>query len=389
MGDVVEADAETNAVFETVAVLPDTPGGNTIVDATTAVEWLNKTKTFGLKGIYELKGESLTYCIAQPGEERPTAFEVRKGSRHTLVRLKRFKTGEAEIEKRLTDANVTIHKDEIGWITNLGFIRKPNVEELLSVASGLKKLNRVTFTDSAVSSTGLVHLSKSTALDSLSIKSESASIDGLDVLATAPRLRELSLSGNRIDDVALAGVSQLKQLRNLELQRPSASSDALKSTIESLPLLIRLDVDGANLDGDAWQAITSLKQLKTLSAAGSNIADQDLEHIGELTGLSGLLIQNTTMSDEGFARLTALSEMNFLRIDGTRITNKSLELISQSFPKLRTLYIQNLGDGVTDEGLLALGRHPGLNYIHVSKDKFSPKTLDQVRSIRDDLRVND
>ena len=376
--------------MESIAALPETAAGSTIPDAsTTAVALLNNAKTFGLQGIYELKGESLRYCIAHPGEERPTAFEVKKGSQHTLVRLKRFRTGEADIEKQLTDANVTVRKDDIGWITNVGIDQKPNADELLSVASGLKKLNHLTLNDSTVSSAGLAHLSELDALYSVWIKSDSGSINGLDALSNSPRLHELSLSGKRIDDEALAGVRHLKQIRELQLQRPSASSDTLKHLIESLPLLIRLDVDGASLDADAWQAVTRLKQMKTLSAASSNLTDRDLATLSRLTRLSGLLIQNTTISDEGFVHLATLRELNFLRIDGTQITDESLELISRSFPKLRTLYIRNVGEGVTDEGLLALGKHPALNYIHVSRDKFSREAIDQVQESRENLRVND
>lgn len=352
-------------------------------------EWLNKANTLGLQGIYEIRGDSLSYCFAQPGEARPGSFDVQDGSRHTLIRLKRFSTGEEEIENQLSDAGVKVHKDEVGWITNVRIERKPNSDDLLSVAAGLKKLDSITINGSAVSATGLKHLSKLDSLRSVSIKAESVSVTGLESLSVAPHLYSLSLSGDQIDDQALLGVSQLKQIRRLELQRPSASSDALMQLIAALPSLTRLDVDGAKLDSGTWQAVARMQNLTTLSAAGSNVADQDLLEIRQLSSLTGLLIQNTTTSDEGFGHLAGLSNLNFLRIDGTRVTNQSLQLISRSFPNLRTLYIQNLDEGVTDDGLLALGQHPRLNYIYISKNKFSQAAIEKVRKVREDLRVND
>jgi len=40
--------------------------------------------------IYDLRGDSLTYCIAAPGYPRPTGFETRKDDGRTLVTLKRI-----------------------------------------------------------------------------------------------------------------------------------------------------------------------------------------------------------------------------------------------------------------------------------------------------------
>jgi uncharacterized protein (TIGR03067 family) len=37
-----------------------------------------------LLGIYRIEGDKLELCFAAPGKERPTAFESREGSGHTL-----------------------------------------------------------------------------------------------------------------------------------------------------------------------------------------------------------------------------------------------------------------------------------------------------------------
>ena len=39
-------------------------------------------------GIYELEGDVLRICGARPGQERPTEFETRDGSDHTLITCK-------------------------------------------------------------------------------------------------------------------------------------------------------------------------------------------------------------------------------------------------------------------------------------------------------------
>lgn len=352
-----------------------------------SAKWLQKANELGLKGIYEIKGDHLAYCFAQPGDKRPASFDVAKGSGYTLVRLKRFTTGEEKIEKQLLDANTKVQKDEVGWIMGISIVNAPNADELLSAATDLKKLNRVSVTESSISSAGFQHLAKMPGLYSLSVKAESHPITGIEALADLPKLRDVSLRGSQVNDGVLRAASQLKQLYRLNLYRASASSDAVEKLVVTLPSLTRFDVNGANLDSSAWNAIADMQHLQMLSAARSNITDKDLAGLGRLKQLTGLLIQNTAASDRGFAELASLSKLNFLRIDGTLVTDESLKLIARSFPNLRTLYMGNLGVGITDEGLLALGQHPALNYIHVSKGKFSQQAIEILRKVRKELRV--
>jgi uncharacterized protein (TIGR03067 family) len=44
-----------------------------------------------VKGIYEIDGDTIKYCYAPPGKDRPRAFISKPGSGHTLMILKRLK----------------------------------------------------------------------------------------------------------------------------------------------------------------------------------------------------------------------------------------------------------------------------------------------------------
>ncbi len=45
-----------------------------------------------VQAIYELKGDTLKLCFAEPDTERPTEFKAEEGSRRILVILKRVKS---------------------------------------------------------------------------------------------------------------------------------------------------------------------------------------------------------------------------------------------------------------------------------------------------------
>jgi uncharacterized protein (TIGR03067 family) len=44
-----------------------------------------------IKGIYEIKGDELHVCTAEPGKDRPTEFSSKQGSNWSLMTLKRLK----------------------------------------------------------------------------------------------------------------------------------------------------------------------------------------------------------------------------------------------------------------------------------------------------------
>ena len=114
--------------------------------------------------------------------------------------------------------------------------------------------------------------------------------------------------------------------------------------------------------------------------------DIALKEVGKIRTLRGLMIQSTSITDEGIKQILDLPELDFLRIGDNRLTDASLKRIAMSLPKLTTLYLHRL-DGVTDEGLLALGNHPKLQYVHISRGQFSSAAIEKLRAVREGLRV--
>lgn len=77
--------------------------------------------------------------------------------------------------------------------------------------------------------------------------------------------------------------------------------------------------------------------------------EEELVHIKHLTGLWGINLQNTWITDVGMAHLSGFSNLSELKIDATYITNGGLAHLS-NFANLRKLSLKDI-NGVSDAGL--------------------------------------
>lgn len=87
---VVIKDGKHSVYFGTDVAVKEIPFA---VDETTSPKTTTDTLPDGttIKGIYKLDGDTLTSCVAAAGKERPTVFESKPGSGHTLRVFKRVK----------------------------------------------------------------------------------------------------------------------------------------------------------------------------------------------------------------------------------------------------------------------------------------------------------
>ncbi len=347
------------------------------------VVWLDDSRSLVLRGIYQLTEDKLQYCFSQPGRDRPTEFKVTKGSGQTLVRLKRFSTGEQPIVAELKAAGVQPQEDEIGWIKSLQFSKVSGpIQPLLAKAVGLKKVSEIYLHGHDLTSGDFRQLGRISTLRHLIVQNKTESVSGFSSFKPSGPLTLLVLNGNSINDGVIDGVS-LSGLKTLNLRDTSLSTTALAKFIERHPTLTRVDLASVRVDSKVMIALTTLKHLSSLSVNDKSFGDEEAAYVGRMKSLEGLLIQNSNISDSGLTKLTTLDDLNFLRLGDTQVTDDGLRLIGASFPKLRTLYLWGKGNRFTNDGIRSLVNHPALNEIHATKpidDQIVRDTVQKLRS---------
>jgi len=101
-------------------------------------------------------------------------------------------------------------------------------------------------------------------------------------------------------------------------------------------------------DSDDVKELSDLKdQITWLDLGATQVDDQALSSIGEMTYLTKLHLEKTAVTDEALKHLAGLEYLEYLNLYGTEITDAGLEHI-KDLPKLRSLFLWQ--SKVTKEG---------------------------------------
>ncbi len=65
---------------------------------------------------------------------------------------------------------------------------------------------------------------------------------------------------------------------------------------------------------------------------GTHITDAGLQHLAELSQLSGLNVEGTQVTDVGLEHLEEMSHLDWLRLSGTKVTNEGVKKLQKALP---------------------------------------------------------
>lgn len=172
-----------------------------------------------------------------------------------------------------------------------------------------------------------------------------------------------------------------------------AISDDSLIHLESLVNLEQLLIS-TGIGDRGIQHLRRLNNLRHVEVAVSGvpaiyISDKSMEILGALKGMEILrLYFCSNITDYGLERLTGLSNLKELGLNGTGVTNKGLQHLS-AFPKIQTLSLAVTG--INDDGIdiliQLLPSLPLLNKIIISNSQVTIKGREQLMDSRRGLSV--
>ncbi|CAI5458031.1 unnamed protein product [Closterium sp. Yama58-4] len=182
----------------------------------------------------------------------------------------------------------------------------------LSHASAMPCLTSIDLDKSSgFSAEGMKHLYKLPQLQRLSLRTVAVSDDHLEGIAAASKLQNISLTNSKVTDAGLQLLTGLP-LKTLELNCCQGVTAAGMAHVGRVTGLESLFLENVNTGGDGLQHLTSLTNLKLL-ALPTGITDSGMEHVRHLTALQHLDMTASAVTEAGVKWLKSLPLLSYTR----------------------------------------------------------------------------
>jgi hypothetical protein len=264
-------------------------------------------------------------------------------------------------------------------------------------------LKSIWLTGEQVNDEILAQCARMPQLQTLNLSGESgtATPAGIARLEAASNLDLLGLNGKWVKDETLAGATDLRQLKSLQLYEPNTSSRIFASISElpNLESLVIIRAPGIQDEGTAelarlrklrtlWlmgtsigdsslKSISRLEELDSLELSATNISDAGVPHLNKLTKLRSLSMAHTQVGDRGIQALADLKRLTFLTLIKTQITDECLPTIA-GMTELQSLYLE-FRAAPHPERLLQLCALKQLRHLNITGPGIAPETVDALR----------
>jgi hypothetical protein len=173
----------------------------------------------------------------------------------------------------------------------------------------------------------------------------------LNDLTKVPKLRRLSLLGQKYDDkAALTIADTFKSLEEAYLRNTSITNAGVQhlSRLEKLKILT---LDDSLVDDGMADSIRKMKQLTWLSMGDCAVGDDTLAALSECPEMWYVFLDHTRVTDKGLAHLPKLKRPLALYLSECKsVTDAGMKSLSQ-LPDSPNLHIELTRTGVTEDGV--------------------------------------
>jgi internalin A len=272
--------------------------------------------------------------------------------------------GASDLASWITDAGGVVTRDQTGQIVSVDLRASWITDSDIAELARLPNLAHLDLSLTRISDHGLQQLKNAPAITDLNLYYDELITDaGLSALKSWKHLKRLSVRGTKITDTTLQHLSGVTTLEFLDVGYAQITDVGLE-LLTPLTNLKELAIGGNKLTDAGMQSLRQLPGLIYLDLSGSertdsglwsaSLTEPGLDAIATLGNLRHLRLNGTLVSARGIGRLTGLTKIEWLDLQGCpRIGDEVVPLLSS----FRTLQRVDLtGTQVTQKGLAALKR---------------------------------
>jgi internalin A len=191
----------------------------------------------------------------------------------------------------------------------------------MSAIRDWKQLNTLNVRGTRISDSGLAIVGGLPQLESLDIAYTQFTDNGLDALVPLTHLKHLALGRSKLTKSALEVLRLLPTLESLDLGGPHPGPDGYRST------------GGSPMEDDLPAAISELKQLRLLNLSYSQIRADGLKILAALDQVSKLsLVGCPRVEDRALAELAKWKSLQYLDIQEAAVTAQGVEALEKAKP---------------------------------------------------------
>ncbi|MBI1348604.1 hypothetical protein GC163_20210 [bacterium] len=171
---------------------------------------------------------------------------------------------------------------------------------LSGLEEGLDQITELNLAGTTVTNNGIRELNKLTYLTKLDIRGSLLDKESLESVAKAESLESLYLDGTRIDDTGAAVLKSLSQLKVLHADRAILKPFSWQDLLLSHPDLEELHISDSNINDLTMASVGKLKNLKRLFVTTCQVSDDGLAQLADVDGLEELNISGCPITGIGF-----------------------------------------------------------------------------------------
>ncbi len=170
----------------------------------------------------------------------------------------------------------------------------------------------------------------------------------LPQLEGLPKFRRLYLCKSHATDDDLRIVGELTSLTHLYAWDAARVTDAGVSHLSGLANLQTLHLSYSQIGDESLRVLSKLPRLQELAAPGSRFTDRGLAYLKDATGLEQLSVGNARkITDAGMIHLGRLTNLTSLDLENAEITDHGLEQLT-GLAKLKWIFLSGVNASGTE-----------------------------------------